>query len=173
MHRLPFTPQEDSWYSFLLIEKKSNDFIGNRTCNLPACSIVPQSSTLPRTPCNVIQSIESQLTYQRNMLPPSSELRSKPSKKLARSRHQAKQVACRDVGLYRNKDDLGSQAQLGLQLVSHSSSMSQCRWVGLQGPLCSHIIPCLQATCSACCQVHASLLSVLMLNPEDRGDKFL
>jgi hypothetical protein len=28
--------------------KKSNDLIGNRTCNLPACSIVPQPTMLLR-----------------------------------------------------------------------------------------------------------------------------
>jgi hypothetical protein len=54
---LPLPPMEDSWYSFLLEAEwtqghsavgrirsieKSNDFIGNRTCGLPACSIVPQ-----------------------------------------------------------------------------------------------------------------------------------
>jgi hypothetical protein len=59
-----FTPQEDFWYSILLglsrpqghcaagrirsIEK-SND-IGNRTRDLPACSIVPQPTMLPRAP---------------------------------------------------------------------------------------------------------------------------
>jgi hypothetical protein len=30
--------------------KKSNNLIGNRTRNLPACSTVPQPSTLPRAP---------------------------------------------------------------------------------------------------------------------------
>jgi hypothetical protein len=30
--------------------KKKNDFIGTRTCDLPACSIVPQPSTTPRAP---------------------------------------------------------------------------------------------------------------------------
>jgi hypothetical protein len=30
--------------------EKSNDLIGNQTHDLPACSIVPQSSTLPRAP---------------------------------------------------------------------------------------------------------------------------
>jgi hypothetical protein len=29
--------------------EKSNDLIGNRTCDLPTCSIVPQQTTLPRT----------------------------------------------------------------------------------------------------------------------------
>jgi hypothetical protein len=63
--RQPFTPQEDSWYSFLLktestpgscavgriksIEKFS-DLIGNRTRDLPASSIVPQPTTVPRAP---------------------------------------------------------------------------------------------------------------------------
>jgi hypothetical protein len=36
-------PQGDSWYSFLL----EADLIGSRTRDLPACSIVPQPSTLP------------------------------------------------------------------------------------------------------------------------------
>jgi len=30
--------------------KKSNDTIGNRTRDLPACSAVPQPTVLPRTP---------------------------------------------------------------------------------------------------------------------------
>jgi hypothetical protein len=30
--------------------EKSNDLIGNRTRDLPACSIVPQRTTLPRVP---------------------------------------------------------------------------------------------------------------------------
>jgi hypothetical protein len=30
--------------------RKSNDLIGNRTHDLPACSIVPQPTTLPRAP---------------------------------------------------------------------------------------------------------------------------
>jgi hypothetical protein len=30
--------------------KKSNELIGNCTCDLPACSILPQSSMLPRAP---------------------------------------------------------------------------------------------------------------------------
>jgi hypothetical protein len=58
-----FNPQEDSWYSFLLeavstpgaivrLEglgklKKSNALIGNPTRNIPACTIVPQPTTLP------------------------------------------------------------------------------------------------------------------------------
>jgi hypothetical protein len=47
-------PQEDFWYSFLLEAestpgsiKKSNDLMGNRTRDLPACSIVSQPTTLP------------------------------------------------------------------------------------------------------------------------------
>jgi hypothetical protein len=31
-----------------LKKKKANDLIGNRTPDLPACSIVPQPATLPR-----------------------------------------------------------------------------------------------------------------------------
>jgi hypothetical protein len=48
-----FIPQEDSWYSFLLEAElirsieKSNDVVGNQTCDLPACSMVPQLVTLP------------------------------------------------------------------------------------------------------------------------------
>jgi hypothetical protein len=51
MRRPFFIPQEDSWYSFLLEAgstpgppsiEKSNDFIGVRTRDLPACGIVPQ-----------------------------------------------------------------------------------------------------------------------------------
>jgi hypothetical protein len=33
--------------------KKSNDIIGNQTGDLPACSIVPQPTTLPHAPMNV------------------------------------------------------------------------------------------------------------------------
>jgi hypothetical protein len=61
-HRPPFSPQEDSWYSFLLDAasipgpyaagrvrsiEKSND-IRIRTHDLPACSMMPQPTTLPR-----------------------------------------------------------------------------------------------------------------------------
>jgi hypothetical protein len=64
-HRPLFTPQEDPWYSFLLeaestpghsaagrirSTEKANDLTGNRTRDLPVCSIVPQLSTLPRAP---------------------------------------------------------------------------------------------------------------------------
>jgi hypothetical protein len=60
-----FYPRKHSWYSFLLEAestqghsvagkimsmKKSNDTIGNRTRNLPACSAVPQPTALPRAP---------------------------------------------------------------------------------------------------------------------------
>jgi hypothetical protein len=30
--------------------KKSHNIIGNRTCDLPACSAVPQPTALPRAP---------------------------------------------------------------------------------------------------------------------------
>jgi hypothetical protein len=58
-------PQEDPWYSFLLeasrpqghsaagrvrSTEKANDLIGNRTHDFPACSIVPEPTTLPRAP---------------------------------------------------------------------------------------------------------------------------
>jgi hypothetical protein len=62
--QLPFTPQEDSWYSFLLelsqpqghsvagriksVEKIH--LIRNRIRDLPACKTVPKPTTLPRTP---------------------------------------------------------------------------------------------------------------------------
>jgi hypothetical protein len=63
--RPPFTPQEDSWYSFLLrdwviprarvqleglSQLKENHLIGTRTCDLLACSIVPQPTMLPYAP---------------------------------------------------------------------------------------------------------------------------
>jgi hypothetical protein len=63
--RPPFTPKENSWYSFLLEAEstpglcaarkirsieKSNGVIGNRTRDLPTCSIVPKPTTLPRVP---------------------------------------------------------------------------------------------------------------------------
>jgi hypothetical protein len=54
--RPPFAPQEDSWYwvdprAIARLEglgqlKKYNDVIGNRTHDLPACSTVPQPTTL-------------------------------------------------------------------------------------------------------------------------------
>jgi hypothetical protein len=64
MRRPPFTPQEYSWYSFLLEavdpraivrlgglgQLKNHDLTGNRTRDLPDCSIVPQPTTLPRAP---------------------------------------------------------------------------------------------------------------------------
>ena len=59
-------PRKHSWYSFLLEvelipgpycgrkyyvdEKKSNDTIGDRTRDLPACSAVPQPTAPPRAP---------------------------------------------------------------------------------------------------------------------------
>jgi hypothetical protein len=60
--RPPFTPQEDSWYSLLLGLSRPQGhraagkiyLIGTRTRDLLACSIVPQPTTLPRTPQNHI-----------------------------------------------------------------------------------------------------------------------
>jgi hypothetical protein len=63
--RPPFTPQKESWYSFLLeaestivrLEElgqlKKPDLVGNRTRDLPACCMVPQPTTLPRAQCNI------------------------------------------------------------------------------------------------------------------------
>jgi hypothetical protein len=45
--RLSAFPQEDSWYSFL---SEAGSTPGARTHDLPACSIVPQPTTLPRAP---------------------------------------------------------------------------------------------------------------------------
>jgi hypothetical protein len=65
LHQLSFTPEEDSWYSFLLGAespqgssmagrirsiKESSNLIGNQTCNLLAYNKVPQPSTFPRAP---------------------------------------------------------------------------------------------------------------------------
>jgi hypothetical protein len=59
--QLPFIPQEDSWYFFLLDANRPqgysmagrirsietfSDLIRNQTHDLPACSIVPQTTTL-------------------------------------------------------------------------------------------------------------------------------
>jgi hypothetical protein len=63
--RPPFTSQEGSWHSFLLEAEstpgpqfgwKDEKFhlIGTRTRDLPACSIVPQPTTLPRAPIIII-----------------------------------------------------------------------------------------------------------------------
>jgi hypothetical protein len=61
----PLPPQEDSWYSFLfrgsvdpkaivrlegLGQLKKIHPIGTRTRDFPACSVVPQPTTLPRAP---------------------------------------------------------------------------------------------------------------------------
>jgi hypothetical protein len=35
--------------------EKSNDHIGNRTRDLPACSTVPQATTLPRAPTDIVK----------------------------------------------------------------------------------------------------------------------
>ena len=68
MHRPPLPPRKYSWYSFpleaghpraivrsegLLSIKNSNDTIGNRTWDLPACSAVSQPTVQPRDPMNV------------------------------------------------------------------------------------------------------------------------
>jgi hypothetical protein len=67
MHRPPFTlrnisgahfcyrmslPQGHSGTGMIKLIKKSNDLIGNRTRDLPACSIVPQATKLTRADTN-------------------------------------------------------------------------------------------------------------------------
>jgi hypothetical protein len=43
--------------------EKSNDLIGNRTRDLPACSIIPQQTTLPLVPTGVsIDTISADIT---------------------------------------------------------------------------------------------------------------
>jgi hypothetical protein len=64
-HRPPLPPRNYLWFSFLLEAdspqghsvagrimsmKNSNDTIGNRTRDLPACSTVPQATVPPRSP---------------------------------------------------------------------------------------------------------------------------
>jgi hypothetical protein len=63
-HRPPFTPQEDSWYSFPLEAEspqshsaagwirsfENSNLTGNRTRDLSAFSTVPQLTTLTRAP---------------------------------------------------------------------------------------------------------------------------
>jgi hypothetical protein len=72
----PLSPQEDSWYSILLeavdpraivrLEElgklKKSTSSGTLTGDLPACSIVPQSTTLLRATCNC-QHTETYFTY--------------------------------------------------------------------------------------------------------------
>jgi hypothetical protein len=66
MRRPSFTPQEDSWYLLVFLleaestpgpqrleglsQLKKYDLMGNRTRNLPACSIVPEPTAVPRDP---------------------------------------------------------------------------------------------------------------------------
>jgi hypothetical protein len=71
-------PPGRSWYSFLLeaesvpgLERlgklnKSNDLIGNRTRDLPACSIVPQPTMPPRAP-KVIKLISNPMIAVQNI----------------------------------------------------------------------------------------------------------
>jgi len=44
-------PQGHSVAGRIMSMKNSNDTIGNRTCDLPTCSAVPQPTALPRAPC--------------------------------------------------------------------------------------------------------------------------
>ena len=47
-------PQGHSAAGRIISMKNSNDTIGNRTCDLPACSAVPQPTATPRTPTKCI-----------------------------------------------------------------------------------------------------------------------
>jgi hypothetical protein len=51
-------PQGHSAVGRIMSIEKSNDLIGNRTRDLPACSIVPQPTTLPRAPDSNQVSVE-------------------------------------------------------------------------------------------------------------------
>jgi hypothetical protein len=59
----PLALQEDSWYSFLLEAESTPGpqrkiyLVGTRTRDLPACSIVPQPTTLPRAPEDLRKSV--------------------------------------------------------------------------------------------------------------------
>jgi hypothetical protein len=57
--------------------KKFSDFFGNRTRNLPACSVVPQPTTLPRAPHEVL--------WRHIWWPPKLELEIWTNKQWARS----------------------------------------------------------------------------------------
>jgi hypothetical protein len=52
--------------------KKSNDITGNRTRDLPACSIVPQPTTLPRAETNwftlLVHSLFKEMKPQENII---------------------------------------------------------------------------------------------------------
>jgi hypothetical protein len=43
--------------------KNSNDIIGNRTRDLPACSAVPQPTAPPRTPVSVMYLFKRKMKY--------------------------------------------------------------------------------------------------------------
>jgi hypothetical protein len=49
--------------------KISNDLVGNRTRELPACSIVPEPTTLPRAPSQnaVAEAVEASLATAERM----------------------------------------------------------------------------------------------------------
>jgi hypothetical protein len=50
--------------------EKSSELIGNRTRDLPACSTVPQSTTLPRAPIDIVKKKNKRNngpTYEENM----------------------------------------------------------------------------------------------------------
>jgi hypothetical protein len=82
-HRPPLPPRKDSWYSFLLEAestpghsatktimplKNSNDTIGNRTHDVPACSAVPQPTAPPCAPWSSIMHISNLWYLITNMI---------------------------------------------------------------------------------------------------------
>jgi len=46
--------------------KNSSDTIGNQTCDLPACSAVPQPTALPGAPYAYIQTLK-QMAHRKNL----------------------------------------------------------------------------------------------------------
>jgi hypothetical protein len=48
------------------LKKISSDLIGNGTRDLPACSIVPQLTTLLRAPTLLVNTLEKQINHDMN-----------------------------------------------------------------------------------------------------------
>jgi hypothetical protein len=56
-------PRDHSAARRIRLIEKSNDLIGNQTRDLPACSIVPQPTALPRAPYNYEDNTKINLGY--------------------------------------------------------------------------------------------------------------